>query len=84
MNIPISLSYKYFSETITVKKKVDSLNISDTLDMYKSIIVPIYGEEYYERAMVSLAQQILEKWEKTRPVVFEIKPPKPEDLYIKV
>jgi hypothetical protein len=82
MKIPISLSYKYFSETITVRKKVDSLHIGDTLDMYKSIIVPIYGQEAYERAIVSLAQSILEEWEKKRPIVFELTPPREEDIYI--
>ena len=82
MKIPISLSYKYFSETITDRKKVDSLHIGDTLDMYKSIIVPIYGQEAYERAIVSLAQSILEEWEKKRPIVFELIPPREEDIYI--
>jgi hypothetical protein len=82
MKIPISLSYKYFSETITVRKKVDDLHIGDTLDMYKSIIVPIYGQDAYERAIVSLAQCILEDWEKKRPIVFELTPPKEEDNFI--
>ena len=48
MKIPIQLTYKYFSETITIKKKVDSLHIGDTMEMYKGIIVPIYGQENYE------------------------------------
>jgi hypothetical protein len=64
MKIPISLTYKYFSETITIKKRVDSLNIGDTLEMYKNIIVPIYGEVYYERAIISLADNIKERRKK--------------------
>lgn len=82
MKIPISLSYKYFSETITIRKKVDDLHIRDTLDMYKSIIVPIYGQDAYERAIVSLAQGIMEEWEKSRPIVFELVPPREDEIYI--
>ena len=61
MKIPIQLTYKYFSETITIKKKVDSLHIGDTMEMYKGIIVPIYGQENYERVIISLAHKIMEQ-----------------------
>ena len=82
MKIPISLYYKYFSETITIRKKVETLHIGDTLDMYKSIIVPVYGQDAYERAIVSLAQGILEEWEKNRPIVFELVPPREDEIYV--
>ena len=82
MKIPISLSYKYFSETITIRKKVETLHIGDTLDMYKSIIVPVYGQDAYERAIVSLAQGILEEWEKNRAIVFELVPPREDEIYV--
>jgi hypothetical protein len=67
MKIPIQLTYKYFSETITIKKKVDSLHIGDTMEMYKGIIVPIYGQENYERVIITLAQRILEERRKKEP-----------------
>jgi hypothetical protein len=67
MKIPIQLTYKYFSETITIKKKVDSLHIGDTMEMYKGIIVPIYGQENYERVIISLAHKIMEQRRKKEP-----------------
>ena len=67
MKIPIQLTYKYFSETITIKKKVDSLHIGDTMEMYKGIIVPIYGQENYERVIITLAQRIMEQRRKKEP-----------------
>lgn len=67
MKIPIQLTYKYFSETITIKKKVDSLHIGDTMEMYKGIIVPIYGQENYERVIISLANKIMEQRRKKEP-----------------
>ena len=67
MKIPIQLTYKYFSETITIKKKVDSLHIGDTMEMYKGIIVPIYGQENYERVIISLAHKIMEQRGKKEP-----------------
>jgi hypothetical protein len=67
MKIPIQLTYKYFSETITIKKKVDSLHIGDTMEMYKGIIVPIYGQENYERIIITLAQRIMEQRRKKEP-----------------
>ena len=67
MKIPIQLTYKYFSETITIKKKVDSLHIGDTMEMYKGIIVPIYGQENYERIIITLAHKIMEQRRKKEP-----------------
>ena len=79
MNIPISLSYKYFEETITVKKKVKTLHIRDTLEMYKNIIVPIYGQEHYEDAIISLANKICrEKYDK---VSHDTMPHEDDEIY---
>jgi hypothetical protein len=61
MKIPITLTYKYFDETISVKKKVDDMHIGETLDMYKSIMVPIFGEKSYEDSIISLSDRIKSK-----------------------
>ena len=61
MKIPITLTYKYFDETISVKKKVDDMHIGETLEMYKSIMVPIFGEKSYEDSIISLSNKIKSK-----------------------
>ena len=61
MKIPISLTYKYFSETITVKKKVDDMHIGETMEMYKNLMIPIFGEEAYNRVIISMADNLKQK-----------------------
>jgi len=61
MKIPISLTYKFFSETTTIKKKVEDMHIGEVTDMYKSIMIPIFGEKAYEDSILSIAQKIHQK-----------------------
>ena len=61
MKIPITLTYKYFDETISVKKKVEDMHIGETLDMYKSIMIPIFGEKPYEDSIIRLSDRIKSK-----------------------
>ncbi len=58
MKIPIQLQFKLFDDVFTVKKNVESLHIHDVTEMYKSVFVPIFGEEAYENMMISIADTI--------------------------
>jgi hypothetical protein len=79
MKIPISLTYKFFDETITVKKRVEDLHIQETMDMYKNIMVPLFGERAYELSMIATADRIKNKrkrlglWDKFVKFINEIK-----------
>jgi len=79
MKIPISLTYKFFDETITVKKRVEDLHIQETIDMYKNIMVPLFGERAYELSMIATADRIKNKrkrlglWDKFVKFINEIK-----------
>ena len=79
MKIPISLTYKFFDETITVKKRVEDLHIQETMDMYKNIMVPLFGERAYEFSMIATADRIKNKrkrlglWDKFVKFINEIK-----------
>lgn len=64
MKIPIQLSFKLFNETTTIKTSVEDLHIGKTMDMYKNIMVPLFGEESYENTILSMANQIKEKRKK--------------------
>ena len=61
MKIPISLTFKFFDEQITVKKKVDDMHVGETLDMLKNIMVPLFGEKVYEDTILSVADNIRKK-----------------------
>ena len=79
MKIPITLTYKFFDETITVKKRVEDLHIQETMDMYKNIMVPLFGERAYELSMIATADRIKNKrkrlglWDKFVKFINEIK-----------
>jgi hypothetical protein len=61
MKIPIQVSFKLFNETYSVKKNVEDLHISEVVDMYKSVLIPLFGEDNYERAILSIADNIRDK-----------------------
>jgi len=61
MKIPIQLSFKLFNETTTIKNVVYDLHIGDTMEMYKKVMVPLFGEENFENAVLQLANKIKEK-----------------------
>ena len=64
MKIPISLSFKLFDESYTIKKKVDCIHISEVAEMYKTVFIPVFGEKNYENIILSIAKEIREKRKK--------------------
>ena len=58
MKIPIQLSFKLFNETTTIKTTVDDLHVAKTMDMYKNLMIPLFGEESYENTVLSMAEGI--------------------------
>jgi hypothetical protein len=71
MKIPIQLSFKLFNETTTVKNTVYDLHIGQTMDMYKKVMVPLFGEESYENTILQLADKIKEK-RKKEPTLLKV------------
>lgn len=61
MKIPIQLSFKLFNETTSIKTTVEDLHIGQTMDMYKNIMVPLFGEDNYENTILQLANKIRDK-----------------------
>lgn len=64
MRIPIQLSFKLFNETTTIKSTVYDLHIGQTMEMYKKVMIPLFGEENYENTILSIANSIKEKRKK--------------------
>jgi hypothetical protein len=71
MKIPIQLSFKLFNETTTIKNTVEDLHIGQTMEMYRNIIVPLFGEESYENTILSIANSIREK-RKKEPFIIKV------------
>lgn len=71
MKIPIQLTFKLFNETTTIKNIVYDLHIGDTMEMYKKVMVPLFGEENYENTILSIAHTIKEK-RKKKPLYLRV------------
>lgn len=61
MKIPLQLQFKLFDDVFIVKKKVDDIHVSDIAEMYKSVLVPIFGQESYENTIINIADDIKNK-----------------------
>ena len=72
MKIPIQLTFKLFNETTTIKNIVYDLHIGDTMEMYKKVMVPLFGEENYENTILSIAHTIKEKRKKKYPLFMKV------------
>lgn len=68
MKIPIQLQFKLFDDIYIVKKKVDVIDINDVAEMYKSVFVPVFGQQSYENAIISIAEEIKKKRDVNKPV----------------
>jgi hypothetical protein len=71
MKIPIQLSFKLFNETTTIKTTVDDLHVAKTMDMYKNLMVPLFGEESYENTILSMAEGIKRR-RKKEPTLLKV------------
>jgi hypothetical protein len=58
--VPYSLTFKYFNDTITLKKDSPMLRISDVMEMNRSIVVGIFGERAYHDYFLEVIDQIYE------------------------
>ena len=61
MKIPIQLQFKLFDDVYVVKKKVEVIDINDIAEMYKSVFVPVFGQQSYENVIISIAEDIKKK-----------------------
>lgn len=68
MKIPIQLQFKLFDDVFIVKKKVDHLHVSDVAEMYKSVLVPVFGIESYENTIINIAEDIKRQRNVNKPV----------------
>ena len=59
--IPFSLTFKYFNDTITIKKQSQILDIHDVMEMNKSIIITLFGEDAYKSYILHEGDRIYER-----------------------
>lgn len=55
---PVLMTYKFFNDTVTLKRDVYDLRVRDLLEMNRTIVVSIFNEEHYEETILSIAKEI--------------------------
>ena len=55
---PVLMTYKFFNDTVTLKREVYDLRVRDLIEMNKTIVVSIFDERNYEETILSIAKEI--------------------------
>ena len=55
---PVLITYKFFNDTVSVKREVYDLTARDLVEMNRTIVVNMFDEQEYHKAIMSLAKDI--------------------------
>jgi hypothetical protein len=55
---PITMTYKFFNDTVTLKREVYDLTPRNIMDMNRTLIISVFNEELYEETIMSIASDI--------------------------
>lgn len=58
---PITMTYKFFNDTVTLKREVYDLTPRNIMDMNRTLIISVFNEELYEETILSIASDIRKK-----------------------
>lgn len=55
---PVTITYKFYNDTITMKREVYDLTVRDLMDLNRSMIVNVFDEELYKDYILKMAKNI--------------------------
>jgi hypothetical protein len=58
---PVTMTYKFFNDTVVLKREVYDLTPMDILKMNRTLVVSIFDESLYEETILSIASDIRKK-----------------------
>ena len=58
---PITMTYKFFNDTVTLKREVYDLTPINIMDMNRTLIISVFNEQLYEETILSIASDIRKK-----------------------
>jgi hypothetical protein len=61
LTTPVTITYKFFNDTIIMKRDVYDLRIRDLMELNRSMVVNVFDEELYQEYILSLAKDISKK-----------------------
>lgn len=61
LTTPVTITYKFYNDTVIMKRDVYDLRIKDLMEMNRSMVVNVFDEELYQDYILSLAKDISKK-----------------------
>lgn len=58
---PVTITYKFFNDTVMMKRDVYDLTIKDLMEMNRSMVVNVFDEQLYQDYILQLAEEINKK-----------------------
>ena len=58
---PVTITYKFYNDTITMKREVYDLTVRDLMELNRSMIVNVFDEELYRDYVLKMARDIQKK-----------------------
>lgn len=69
---PVTITYKFFNDTVMMKRDVYDLTIKDLMEMNRSMVVNVFDEQLYQNYILQLAEEINKKKSPTRRLLERI------------
>jgi len=66
---PVTITYKFYNDTITMKREVYDLTVRDLMELNRSMIVNVFDEELYKDYVLKMAKDINSKKSFIRKVI---------------
>lgn len=58
---PVTITYKFYNDTIIMKREVYDLTVRDLMELNRSMIVNVFDEELYRDYVLKMAKDIQKK-----------------------
>ena len=58
---PVTITYKFYNDTITMKREEYDITVRDLMELNRSMIVNVFDEELYRDYVLKMARDIQKK-----------------------
>jgi hypothetical protein len=58
---PVTITYKFFNDTVIMKRDVYDLTIRDLMELNRSMVVNVFDEQLYQEYIIQLAGELTKK-----------------------
>ena len=58
---PVTITYKFYNDTVIMKRDVYDLTIRDLMELNRSMVVNVFDEQLYQEYIIQLAGELTKK-----------------------